>query len=469
MGSGGFGRATAALAEYVGARSVRAPDPALDLATAAVLDTVGVALAAAAEPAVTRLSAAVQRGTGPSTVLVDGSRTDARQAALLGGTAAHALDFDDVDDLLIGHPSAVLVPVVLAVGEQVGASGEQVAESYWRGLTSMRALAAGLGIGEHYARGWHSTSTLGVLGAAASAASLLSLEPAEIGHALGIAASRAAGSRQNFGSMTKPLHAGAAAADGVLAASLAAGGFTSDPEALEGRHGFLGLYAGCLRTDQDVAAAADRVHAALATPGEAALNVKLHPCCYATHAAADAVLDLAGAGLAADDVEQVRISVPPGALRPLIDHPPRSGLEAKFSVEYVAAACLVDGALRLASFTDDAAVRPRVLELASRVRPDESLPAAGTTGGLEFRATVTVGRRDGRALVARCEAPRGHVTRPPGLSELHRKFDDCVAFGGFADAPALRSTWGGLRELTSVADALLPLTAAATGVARAPA
>ena len=453
-----FGPVTTALAEYVGDRTARAPEAALDLAATAVLDTVGVALAAAAEPAVTRLLEALGGGNGTSTVLVDGSRTDARQAALLNGTAAHALDFDDVDDLLTGHPSTVLVPVVLAVGEQVGATGDQVADAYWRGLTTMRTLAAGLGLADHYARGWHSTATLGVLGAAAAAASLLSLAPGEIGHALGIAVSRAAGTRQNFGSMTKPLHAGVAAADGVLAAQLAAGGFTADPEALEGRYGFLRLYSGRVG-EQDVRAATDRVRGVLASPGPALLNVKLYPCCYATNAPADAVLDLVAAGLGADEVASVMVGVPPGGLGPLIDHPARSGLEGKFSVEYVAAACLFDGALRLGSFTDAAVARPRVAELASRVTADESLPMAGSADGLEFRAAVTVRTRDGRELSARCEAPRGHASNPAKATDLRRKFDDCATSGGFRGADALHTALSGLRGARSVADALLPLSA----------
>jgi 2-methylcitrate dehydratase PrpD len=456
--------ATSALVEFVAAPGGRAPDAALDLAVAAVLDTVAVAVAATAEPAVTRLHDAVALAAGPCTVLVGGGRTDARQAALLNGTAAHALDYDDVDDLLIGHPSTVLVPAVLAAGEQAGVDGELVAEAYWRGLVTMRALAAGVGIGEHYARGWHSTATLGVVAAAAAASVVLGLAPAEVRHALGIAASRAAGSRQNFGSMTKPLHAGAAAADGVFAATLARAGFTADQDALEGRYGFLGLFAGGPpRSLAELAAAGDRLRAALSAPGATALNVKLYPCCYATNAPADAVLDLVAEGVTAADVEQVTVSVPPGGLRPLIDHPPQSGLQGKFSVEYIAAACLVDGTLGLSSFTDDAVARPHVLELATRVTADERLGRAGSTDGLEFSAAVTVRTRDGRSLEARSDAPRGHATRQASEPDLRRKFDDCMTFGGFPDGDGLWSALGRLRECGSVADALLPLGAAATG------
>lgn len=448
-------RVTGALAELVADRDRALPDAVLDLVTTAVLDTVAAALAGANEPAVTRLRAAVGLAAGPCTVLVDGSSADPVGAALVNGTAAHALDFDDVDDLLTGHPSTVLVPAVLAVGEQRHASGPELAVAYWRGLTVMRALAAGLGIGPHYARGWHSTATLGVLGAAAAASVLLGLDAGAVRHALGIAASRAAGSRQNFGTMTKPLHAGVAAADGVLAARLAAAGFTADTEQLDSRYGFLAMYSGepDAGSEQALAAAADRVLATLDDPGPAALNVKLYACCYATHAPIDAALDLVADGVQAADVERIEVRVPPGGLRPLITHPPRTELEGKFSMAYAVAAAVHDGAVQLASFTDEAVTRPDVAALAARVRAVESLPGAG--GGLEFRAEVAVTTRDGATLTVASPAPRGHATRPATPEALRAKFDDCLVRGGFGAAgPAIWKAFGRLRELTDVGTAL---------------
>jgi 2-methylcitrate dehydratase PrpD len=375
-------------------------------------------------------------------VLVDGSRTDAPTAALLNGTAGHALDFDDVDDALTGHPSTVLVPAVLAVAEQVGADGATVVEAFWRGLVVERALAAGVGIGGHYARGWHSTATLGVVGAAAAAAVLLGLDADATRHALGISASRAAGSRRNFGSMTKPLHAGVAASDAVLAARLAAAGFTADADQLDSPLGYLALFSDVA---DDLAAAAARAEAVLADPGPAAVNVKLHACCYATHAPADAALDLAARGIRAGDVESVAVRVPPGGLRPLITRAPVTELEGKFSMGYVVAACLSDGQLRLSSFTDEAVTRPAVADLAARVTSEESLPPSGSGGGLEFSAEVVVRTTDGGSHAAHCPAPRGHATRPAATEAVRAKFDDCLARGGHAaDADAV---WDSLSDL----------------------
>ncbi|GAA4871256.1 MmgE/PrpD family protein [Pseudonocardia benzenivorans] len=455
-------RLTPALAEFVADPGRHAGDDVATLVTTAVLDTVGCALAATAEPAVTRLRTAVAPDgplpEGPCTVLVDGSRTDAPTAALLNGTAGHALDFDDVDDALTGHPSTVLVPAVLAVAEQVGADGATVVEAFWRGLVVERALAAGVGIGGHYARGWHSTATLGVVGAAAAAAVLLGLDADATRHALGISASRAAGSRRNFGSMTKPLHAGVAASDAVLAARLAAAGFTADADQLDSPFGYLALFSGETGDPgtTDLAAAAARALAVVADPGPAALNVKLHPCCYATHAPADAALDLAGRGVVAAEIDTVSVRVPPGGLRPLITRAPRTELEGKFSMGYVVAACLHDGALRLASFTDEAVTRPAVADLAARVGSTETLPHKESTGGgaadgLEFSAEVTVRTRDGAEHTAHCPAPLGHATRPAGAQALRAKFDDCLARGGHgADADAVWERLSGLRELDRV-------------------
>lgn len=462
-------RTADALIDHITDRTSGIPDAAADLAWRAVVDTVGVALAAASEPCVTITHGAVPAiDRGPSTVLVSGRRTDPVRAAWLNGTAAHALDYDDVDDWVIGHPSTVLVPAVLAVGELADAGGEQVIDAYWVGLTTMRALAVGLNVSGHYAKGWHATATLGVLGAAAATARLLGLDADDTRNALGIAVSHASGSRQNFGTMVKPLHAGTGASSGVLSGTLARDGLTADPDALDGRYGFLALYRG-ERREGDAAAqqAADQVRQVLSAPPPPVLNVKRHPCCYATHAAADAVLDLRTNGLTAADIAEILVSVPSGSLGPLIDHPPRSGLDGKFSLEYVVAAALLDGALPLSSFTDTAVARQDVARLARRVRSDDSLQTDPVEGaGMEFRARVTVLTQDGRTLTHRCDAPVGHADRPLTDDQLREKFDDCVRFGGRVSSGALFDALSMLQTAAQVADALRPLAHLGREVAR---
>src|SRR5262249_632151 len=196
----------------------------------------------------------------------------------------------------------------------------------------------------HYTRGWHATATVGVLGGVAAAGHLLGLDQLTIQQALGIAASMAGGSRQNFGTMTKPLHAGLAARDAVLAVQLAANGFTADQDQLEQPMGYFAMYG----------AAPDpgAVLRALARPTvllEHGLNVKKYPCCYGTHRAADAALALRCRGLRAADVRSADITVGPGGTQATIHHRPSTGLQGKFSVEYVVAACLLDGRIGLST------------------------------------------------------------------------------------------------------------------------
>jgi len=214
----------------------QAPTLVFERAIRAVLDTIGVAIAARLELSFTILARTIGHGscTGDATVLATRTRTQPAQAAFLNGTAGHALDFDDVADEIKGHPSVVLVPALLAVAEANGSSGRELLEAYVVGFEVGCAIARGLPVERHYRQGWHATATIGVIAAACAAGRLLRLDEVRMRHALGIASSMASGSRQNFGTMTKPLHAGMAARDAVIAAQLAATGFTADPEQLEG-------------------------------------------------------------------------------------------------------------------------------------------------------------------------------------------------------------------------------------------
>lgn len=419
---------------------------AKDLAERAIVDTVAVSLAASHDSTVTAILDAVGadlRG-GPATAWARPGSGDSRSVALLNGTCAHALDFDDVDDELIGHPSAVLVPTVIAQGEELGSSGSDVLEAYWAGLAASRALAGALDIDAHYGAGWHSTGTIGTVGAAAAGIRLRGLSIDQARHALGIAGSLAAGSRQNFGTMTKPLHAGVAAANGTLAVKLAAAGFTADRSQLEGPLGYLALHAAAPGTR---AVQPDR----LAVAG---LNVKLHACCYYIHAAADAMLDLASEGLAPHEVRRVVVTCPADGFGALIHHRPRTGLQGKFSMEYAMAACLLDGALGLTVFTDEAVNRPEARRLIETVELEAS--ATPPVGPAEWQwgyAVVSVETSDGRRLTRRVDKPRGHASRPLAEADLRRKFDDCLRYGGYQTDDQLFKVLRGLRDAASVREA----------------
>jgi 2-methylcitrate dehydratase PrpD len=428
---------TRQLAEYaVAADLADLPDDVRELAADALVDTVGVALAGRNEDAVRLLRATLgpAAAEGEATVLLDGSRADAPTAALVNATAGHALDYDDVTDLTYGHPSVVLWPAVLAAGERAGASGRALVEAYVAGFEVQCAVASAMPVREHYGRGWHSSATIGVLGAAAASARLLGLDVDAASRALGLAASMAGGSRQNFGTMTKPLHPGLAARDGVFAAALAGAGFTADAAQLESPLGYFAMYAdGC-----DL----ERVEASLAGPWALTthgLNVKKYPCCYCTHRTADATLALAARdGIDPAAVRSIRLTLEPDGFDPLIHHRPTTGLEGKFSAEYVIAAALLDGRVGLASFTDAAVRRPEAQELLRKVEiAEQERPPLGPA---EWTQAYAVLRIDAGAdtYELRVDVPRGHCRLPMERTDLEAKFRDCVSFSGVGwDADSL--------------------------------
>ena len=449
---------TARLARMVAADDVPMSDAWRDLGERAFVDTVGVLLAGRKEPAVVALAETVlaEESGGPSRSVAVGNRMPARSAALIDATSAHALDYDDVDDALIAHPSTVLVPAVLALGEASGSSGEELLVAFRRGLEAARAVARAVGIEGHYQAGWHSTGTIGTLGAAAAAARLLRLPPGAAQHCLGMAASMAGGSRQNFGTMTKPLHAGLAAERGILAAQLAGRGFTADPDQLEGPMGFLALYGDA---GGQAGGPGDRFGAAGPLPADSAdddhdppgLNVKLHPCCYATHTTIDAALELRPSLLRVEHVTDIEVVVRPGGLAPLIHHRPADGLQAKFSLEYAVAAARLDGDVTLASFDDARARRADVQDLLRRVavRAADTPPAGPPAWSSAFPAVVTVRLVDGTSTTVRVDTPAGHASRPVSERQLRAKFADCLTSAGCTSIDAAYEALRHLRHQPS--------------------
>src|SRR5256712_5056218 len=232
--------ATARLAEFVVKTTLRdCPEAAIVQVRRAALDTLGVTLAGAGEPAAVGVRGVVRAegGTPLCTVFGTSLRTSPTWAALANGVAGHAHDFDDTNFALMGHPSVPLLATALACAEAETADGRAVVLGYLLGFEVSATLGSALNP-DHYTRGWHATSSIGTLGCAAAAARILGLEPDQVRHALGIAASLASGLKENFGSMTKPYHAGHAARNGVWAALLAREGFTASDTALEGKQGY---------------------------------------------------------------------------------------------------------------------------------------------------------------------------------------------------------------------------------------
>lgn len=410
------------------------PPAAYELARVALVDTVGVTLAGGATDTYAALAAAVdpETGHGNAIILPSGQRAAPRVAALLNATAGHALDYDDATYAAYGHPSVVLIPALLALGETMGASGRDLGTAYAIGLSCSYALAEGLDVNAHYGRGWHATGTIGVVSAAAAACRLLGATPVQTRQALGIAGSLAGGSRRNFGTMTKPLHAGTAASNAVFAATLATRGFTADQEMLERPGGYLDLF-GQAEADPRRAAASvgsDPWHFLEDPP-----HLKLYPCCFNTHRGIEAAFEVArDEAFNTGDIAAIRVRVEPKGLAPLRSLLPATGLEGKFSMEYVVATALIDGAVTLAAFTDEAVHRADVCRLAARVYVSETDASDALRNPF---ADMEVDLRDGSTHRAHAELTpqrRLSLTR----EQVTAKFRDCVAHsGGIWDGNAL--------------------------------
>jgi 2-methylcitrate dehydratase PrpD len=370
------------------------PPTALDAAARASFDCVGVMLAGAADPTGRKMVDYVlgQGAVGPSAIVGSGRRTTPSLAALANGTAAHALEFDDMSGF--GHPSAVIVPAVLALAEAAPGpvTGADFTSAYVVGLEVGMGFFRGGPRRARYAqmeRGFHATGVFGRLAATAACARLRGLDAARTHDALGIAASTASGIVANFGTMTKPLHAGFAARDAVHAVELAAGGWKAGAAVLESPVGFMRAVYG------DAAASVDDVVGSLGRPFVTALALacKVHPTCGFNAPAIQGMLQLAGEHrLTLDDVETVDIergSVSPEVL--LYDWP-RDGLEARFSVRYNVAAALAFGGVDLAAFDEGSLRDPRLRSAFDRVRLVDGGPGSGDA------TTLRVRTRDGRVL-----------------------------------------------------------------------
>ncbi len=416
--------ATTRLAEFVTTTGLAScPEAARVQVRRAAIDTLGVMLAGASEPVarITRTVARLEGGAPLCTVIGTALRTSPTWAALCNGAAGHAHDFDDTNFALLGHPSVPLFATALACAEAEMADGADVVLAYLIGFEVSAALGIALNPG-HYTRGWHATATLGTIGCAAAAARLRRLDVAQTVHALGIAASLASGLKENFGSMTKPYHAGHAALNAVTAVALAQAGMTASPTALDGSQGFAAAFSG----EKLSSGAFDDLGRAwqIVTSG---IAVKPYPSCALTHSAIDALVEMrARHHLTPEQVEDVEVGVNhvvPEVLR----HPaPTNALERKFSMPYCAAAALGRGRVAIDDFEDGPVRDPGVAALVPRVRMvvDPSLPE-----GLEHHAwsRVTVRLRDGRVLA---EAPRGasgHPDQPLSDAQLRAKFLGCAA------------------------------------------
>lgn len=422
---------TRQLANWCANQDLRFTESAIARAREAIMDTVACMFAGASDPAVAATGRIVPNvPSGRSSSVRHASPVSARDAAMINGCAAHALDFDDIFPPAITHGSAVLVPALFALGEEIGSSGKDVANAFIVGL-EIQAQIGGMVNPEHYASGWHATSTIGTIGAAAACAALMKLDSDKIAHAMSIASSLAGGSKKQFGSMVKPAHAGFAAEHAVRAAQLAQAGMEGDPETLQGKWSFAELHAGNSESATFTPTLFPDAPLAIDDNGPSA---KLYPSCAATHLGIDGVLALRGRhDLKPKDIEAVEVHMPKFMIENLRYANPESEMQARFSMNYCAAVALVDGVPCMshfspAAFQNNAAANPEVERLLKHVSMYEREAPPDTTA-LPFGTDciVRISTKRGEVLEHIAKYPKGSRENPLTPEEQRTKFSDCAA------------------------------------------
>jgi 2-methylcitrate dehydratase PrpD len=462
---GGFAEEAAAFIETL--RSQALPTRAIERAVDAVTDTLGCMVLGARQPLEAPLRRALfgrpreEAGAGVlRTVLAHDHWAEAGAetlgtAAMYLGTLAHAADFDDISHPAYCHATALLLPPLLVRAVAVGHEGSALLRAYLVGVETMGQLGRRLNTA-HYEAGWHATSTLGTIAATAAIAASDGLTPAETVTALGIAASLAGGVRQNFGSMTKPLHAGLPGRSAILATRLAAEGFTSAAQALDGRFGFFQTFGGAPESGH-----AKPWGAPLEVLTENGLALKAYPCCAATHAAIDAARALA-LRHPSQSLQHVRVGVSRFAVEPLIYLRPSTPLEAKFCMPYCIAVALHDGNVTLDSFTHEAIQRPEIAALMDRIVMEVDERVADDR---EFASVLDASLMGGGTDVERVDVASGKSARWMTPSDLEDKFFSCCGQGRahsttralfaqsrqLADAPSVRPLYSALTGAIALA------------------
>ncbi|MCG8491395.1 MAG: MmgE/PrpD family protein, partial [Sneathiellales bacterium] len=348
-------------------------------------------------------------------------------AALVNGTAAHALDFDDNFIPATSHATAVLTPALLAVGQWGNRPGHRIVDAYILGL-ELQARISALINPHHYNAGWHATATNGTIGTAGALACLLDFSADQIAMAMSIGFSLASGSKLQFGTMTKPAHAGFAAHNAVTAVSLVSSGLTAQKEFLTGRWSYQDLFGAGADFDAGVAVTDLGNTWSIITTG---LAVKRFPCCGAVHKALDALEGLMQSeGFILDDVETITAHLPDALFENLRFDCPQTASEARFSFAYPAARLMTEGRISLAHFTDEAVQNPEIQSILGKFRREKTdfVPTS-----MNFRQKITVRLKNGREIVGENYHVRGSIENPLSTDEMDSKFRDCLHWSGNED------------------------------------
>jgi 2-methylcitrate dehydratase PrpD len=400
------------------------PEEAARIARMGFIDTIGTMMVGRKEDSVRIMTEVLAPADGPASLHFGPRKATAPEAAWINGTAAHALDYDDVS--LRGHPSTVLVPAILAEAETLNSSGSDMITAYVAGYEVWAELAL-RETGLLHEKGWHPTGLYGAPAAAAACAKLRKLDAEKSAIAIALGASQSSGLMSNFGTMTKPFHAGKAAHAGIMAARLAEAGFTANTDALEHPRGFLHAISPQGNEDRTSKPKAGKDFAIL-TYG---LGIKKYPMCYATHRAIDCVLDLINdSPVQAGDVKKISVSISDNASKVLRNKQPDTGLAAKFSIQFAMASGIIAKRVGLRELTDDFVQRPDVQDMMRKVEVVTTTDYDPEMPGAARADSVSVELNDGRVIAgAPVTRATGHPSRPLTDAQLFDKFADCLEAG----------------------------------------
>lgn len=406
------------------------PPEVIRLAQGLILDGLGVTLAGSTEKGSRILQGLIRQfgGKQEATVAGTGAMAPSMMAALANGAAGHAMDYDDTQLStskeavygLLTHPTVPVLSAVLAMGEREKISGQDFLSAYILGVEVECRIADAINP-RHYQSGFHSTATIGGLGATAAVGKLLNMKEEALARALGIAASMSSGLRENFGTMTKPLHAGRAAQNGVTAALLAEKGFTAVHNILEAKRGFFNAMAGGY-DEKKISGRLGKPYF-MQDPG---ISIKPYPSGSLSHPAQDLILDLVKAhDLHAGQIESIEVGTNSNVPNALIYPMPKTALEGKFSIPFCMAIAVLERKAGIAQFTDRKVREPKVVELMKRITlsVDQELEALGYD---QVRSRIRIKLKDGKSIEGRGDVARGHPLKPMSWAEIGEKFRDCA-------------------------------------------
>ncbi len=459
------------LTDYVGkfvsqAKYEDIPGEVVELGKKSILDGLGLALAGSKAQTGSLCRRYLERigvCDGQSTIIGSARKTSPRFAAFVNGVSIHADDFDDTQlavakDRVYGllvHPTVPVLPALLALAERGGVSGKQLTLAYHLGVEVECKIAEAISP-RHYQDGFHSTGTCGPFGSAAACAKLLQFEHSQILNTFGLVASQSGGLRENFGTMTKPYQAGHAAESGLVSAELVALGWTAAGQILEADRGFFHAFGG----SYDPAAIMDRLGRpwTFVSPG---ISLKPYPSGSLTHPAMTELARMIEANnIQAAQVEKIDVGANHNMTTTLLHHEPKTGLEAKFSMEFCIAILLLEHEAGLKEFSDKVVQRADVQEMIRRVNFYVD-PEAESAGYDKMTSLLKIHLKNGSSIAGRADFGKGSPANPMTFEEAAAKFRGCA---GYADWPKVKTERiiAFVRALDSAPDvrALSPLLSA---------